>query len=484
MRQKGNFETVECHQSLRNYYWDPPHENFHPNWAKRVGSFFRKFRVQMHETHRIVALRALSPEISASHHFFGCTLSSESPCNEDFFGRWLSSYRRCLLNGSRCSCTGAGLSGRARRTVRWPGRTKVGATQFLMLSRRYKMKNVLYENWVTWGVVQLWKLIVFLIEAAFSVWWDCDRVFRQCFCPDWDESWNLGVLDKTPNPDSTNPFLPFDLKTVDNISKRKREETENFFFLVSSHIHLTSVIWIRGQCRLTSSSAWRWQWLVYRCRLSRQPREFVGRNFFCFAVVTLSEKIGMKYWLSAPLSAGNRVINDFVISLYFALFIITWVVESLRVASNGWVGVVLMFGVPTGLELPEVEVPGRGRLLPVTGDTVGGVTEDITIVGGFIEFIEDSRVRNFEDSLVDVVIVFCSTIRVDELCWVLFSCLVSTWFFCWASMCSLRMETIVNLSIDKRYFRGWVYLGNCFTNLTAQEPALSVLEALGLWSLR
>lgn len=64
-------------------------------------------------------------------------------------------------------------------------------------------------------------------------------------------------------------------------------------------------------------------------------------------------------------------------------------VESLLVLINGWVGV-LTFGEPTGLELPEVEVPGSGRLLPTVGETLGGVTDDITMVG---VVMDDSRVK-------------------------------------------------------------------------------------------
>lgn len=67
--------------------------------------------------------------------------------------------------------------------------------------------------------------------------------------------------------------------------------------------------------------------------------------------------------------------------------------------SIGCVGV-LTFGEPTGLELPEVEVPGRGRLLPTVGETLGGVTDDITIVGGVMD---DSRVR-FLPSVLDSTI--------------------------------------------------------------------------------
>lgn len=78
-------------------------------------------------------------------------------------------------------------------------------------------------------------------------------------------------------------------------------------------------------------------------------------------------------------------------------------VESLRVESNGCVGVLLTFGEPTGLELPEVEVPGSGRLLPAVGEIAGGVTEDITMVGGFTEA-----------SRLDFSIVpFMSTLKVD-----------------------------------------------------------------------
>lgn len=50
----------------------------------------------------------------------------------------------------------------------------------------------------------------------------------------------------------------------------------------------------------------------------------------------------------------------------------------------------LTFGEPTGLELPEVEVPGSGRLLPTVREMPGGVTDDMTIVGGVADA---SRVR-------------------------------------------------------------------------------------------
>lgn len=63
----------------------------------------------------------------------------------------------------------------------------------------------------------------------------------------------------------------------------------------------------------------------------------------------------------------------------------------------------MTFGEPTGLELPEVEVPGSGRLLPAVGEIAGGVTEDITMVGGFTEA-----------SRLDFSIVpFMSTLKVD-----------------------------------------------------------------------
>lgn len=60
-------------------------------------------------------------------------------------------------------------------------------------------------------------------------------------------------------------------------------------------------------------------------------------------------------------------------------------VESLRVVDiAGCVGVLLTLGEPTGLGLPEVEVPS-GRLVPTVGEIAGGVTEDMTIVGGFTD---------------------------------------------------------------------------------------------------
>lgn len=73
--------------------------------------------------------------------------------------------------------------------------------------------------------------------------------------------------------------------------------------------------------------------------------------------------------------------------------------------SNGCVGVLLTFGEPTGLELPEVEVPGSGRLLPTVGEIAGGVTEDMTIVGGFTD---TSRLAHLLSSAA-----FVSTDKVD-----------------------------------------------------------------------
>lgn len=66
----------------------------------------------------------------------------------------------------------------------------------------------------------------------------------------------------------------------------------------------------------------------------------------------------------------------------------------------------LTFGEPTGLELPEVEVPGSGRLLPAVGEIAGGVTEDITIVGGLTDA---SNVAPILFSIVALV----STLKVD-----------------------------------------------------------------------
>lgn len=67
----------------------------------------------------------------------------------------------------------------------------------------------------------------------------------------------------------------------------------------------------------------------------------------------------------------------------------------------------MTFGEPTGLELPEVDVPGSGRLLPAVGEIAGGVTEDMTIVGGFID-----ASRLIPDLLS---IAFVSTLKVDKV---------------------------------------------------------------------
>lgn len=62
----------------------------------------------------------------------------------------------------------------------------------------------------------------------------------------------------------------------------------------------------------------------------------------------------------------------------------------------------MTFGEPTGLELPEVEVPGSGRLLPAVGEIAGGVTEDITMVGG-----------PTDASRLDLFSILMSTLKVD-----------------------------------------------------------------------
>lgn len=69
----------------------------------------------------------------------------------------------------------------------------------------------------------------------------------------------------------------------------------------------------------------------------------------------------------------------------------------------------MTFGEPTGLELPEVEVPGSGRLLPAVGEMVGGVTEDMTMVGGFMD------ASRLIPDLFSVIAVFVSTLKVDEV---------------------------------------------------------------------
>lgn len=70
--------------------------------------------------------------------------------------------------------------------------------------------------------------------------------------------------------------------------------------------------------------------------------------------------------------------------------------------SNGCMAV-LTLGEPTGLELPEVDDPGSGRLLPAVGETVGGVTDDMIIVGGVMDA---SKVR-----FLLSVVVFMSTVK-------------------------------------------------------------------------
>lgn len=67
----------------------------------------------------------------------------------------------------------------------------------------------------------------------------------------------------------------------------------------------------------------------------------------------------------------------------------------------------LTFGEPTGLELPEVEVPGSGRLLPAVGEIAGGVTEDMTMVGGFMDASRFTHLLS--------IAAFASTDRVDRV---------------------------------------------------------------------
>lgn len=51
-----------------------------------------------------------------------------------------------------------------------------------------------------------------------------------------------------------------------------------------------------------------------------------------------------------------------------------------------------MLGEPKGLEPAEVEVPGKGKLLRVTGDLVGGVIDDVIIIIGGCDCV-GSRLR-------------------------------------------------------------------------------------------
>lgn len=141
--------------------------------------------------------------------------------------------------------------------------------------------------------------------------------------------------------------------------------------------------------------------------------------------------------------------------------------------SKGCVGV-LTFGEPTGLELPEVEVPGSGRLLPTVGETLGGVTDDITIVGGVID---ESRVRFLLSvalfgSKVDVVnaadVVVIVAI-VDETVVVVVDVFDSV----------LDVTGVLpSMLLDRSLLSMELRASKC--SLTALLAALSVLEALGL----
>lgn len=79
--------------------------------------------------------------------------------------------------------------------------------------------------------------------------------------------------------------------------------------------------------------------------------------------------------------------------------------ESLLVDNNGCVGVVLTLGEPTGLELPEFEFPGSGRLLPAMGEIDGGVTEDITIVGGLIFGSKVNVLLSHDTDFISIAVV-------------------------------------------------------------------------------
>ena len=134
----------------------------------------------------------------------------------------------------------------------------------------------------------------------------------------------------------------------------------------------------------------------------------------------------------------------------------------------------LTFGEPTGLELPEVEVPGSGRLLPTVGETLGGVTDDITIVGGVID---ESRVRFLLSvalfgSKVDVVnaadVVVIVAI-VDETVVVVVDVFDSV----------LDVTGVLpSMLLDRSLLSMELRASKC--SLTALLAALSVLEALGL----
>lgn len=149
--------------------------------------------------------------------------------------------------------------------------------------------------------------------------------------------------------------------------------------------------------------------------------------------------------------------------------------------SRGCVGV-LTFGEPTGLELPEVDVPGNGRLLPIVGETDGGVTDDMMIVGGVIGA---SRVRFFvsRTAFVSTVTVEVVVIVVD----VFESTVVTTGVL--VSMMDVVMVVVVVVAVlASIVFASMLLDRSVFSiefrvsrwSLTALLVALSVLEALGL----
>lgn len=118
--------------------------------------------------------------------------------------------------------------------------------------------------------------------------------------------------------------------------------------------------------------------------------------------------------------------------------------------------------------------PGSGRLLPTVGETLGGVTDDITMVGvvmddSRVKFLLSTTVAAFGSivTVVDVVtaVVVDDTVVVVVVVDVFDSLLVVT-------------DVLPSILLDRSPLSMELRASKC--SLTALLAALSVLEALGL----
>lgn len=96
----------------------------------RMTTFFtylyrdRAYRELSSETNRVVALRALSPKITASYHLFRGTLPSKAARYQDLLRGGLPSYYRRMVDTARCASARTGLSGWTWGTIRRSANTK------------------------------------------------------------------------------------------------------------------------------------------------------------------------------------------------------------------------------------------------------------------------------------------------------------------------------------------------------------------------